>query len=493
MQSTDTTKYIIHTKITADGVIERPDIVGAIFGQTEGLLGTDLDLRELQKTGRIGRIEVMTTSKAGKTRGNIFLPSGLDKVRTSVLAASLETIERVGPCLAKIDVIKIEDVRAAKRASIIERAKVIYASMFDEDLLESQEIADVVRESVRIEDITTYGKSKIPAGPNHDADTLIIVEGRADIINLLKYGIKNTISVGGTSIPADVAELTKTKKAVTVFTDGDRGGELIIRELLQVAKVDFVARPPDGKAVEDLVQKEIIQALRRKLPVDQYAEKNGLNYVRPLKAIRQTTSSKKTTIASRLMDKKPPKRITNIRKKTLQTQRNILDEEEEQYTDDLLYIEEQYKKKQNLEENFDKADKYFDFDEIDSNDWSGVDEDLIEENIQTAQERNSIEEEKITEEEKSFIEKNMNEISGTMSARLIDNHDNIVSEVTVRDLTNHLKKGVKDVKYLVFDGVITQRLVDVAAEQGIEEIAGLKIGSIVKKPANLKISAFQLY
>jgi len=315
MQNEDTTKYIIRTKISADGIIERPDIVGAIFGQTEGLLGNDLDLRELQKTGRVGRIEVMVTTKNGKTRGNIFIPSSLDKVKTSVLAASLETIDRVGPCVATIEVTKIEDVRASKRVNIVERAKDIYKTMFDEDLLEAQEITDVIRESVRVEDITTYGKNKLPAGPEYNSDEIIVVEGRADILTLLKYGIKNTISVGGTNIPPEVVELLKGKK-VTVFTDGDRGGELIIRELMQVSGVDYVARPPDGKAVEDLVQKEIILALRRKMTKDQYIEKCGI-ILPPSKRPKKATDFEKVSAANKLLEKKTPKRVTKFRQSAL--------------------------------------------------------------------------------------------------------------------------------------------------------------------------------
>ncbi|NLI63057.1 MAG: DNA primase [Methanosarcinaceae archaeon] len=544
MQSSDTTKYIIHTKINADGVIERPDIVGAIFGQTEGLLGSDLDLRELQKTGRIGRIEVMTTSKAGKTRGNIFVPSGLDKVRTAVLAASLETIERVGPCLAKVEVTKIEDVRASKRANIIERAKTIYSSMFDDDLLESQEIADLVRESVRIEEVTTYGKTKIPAGPNYTADSLIVVEGRADIINLLKYGIKNTISVGGTSVPPEVAELTKTKKNVTVFTDGDRGGELIIRELLQVAKVDFVARPPDGKAVEDLVQKEIIQALRRKLPVEQYAERNGISYTRPLRTVKQPPGSNKATIASRFMEKKSPKRIPDIRKANLRSrmedkkqgnenQTQTTQQEQKQYEKEIQYEEQeikQYQKQYQGKQFRDKQyqDKQFpekQYQEKQFKDNHYQEKQYQNNHYQEKQYQNNQYQEKqyqdnqyqdkqefetelrskhmeqydgydaetdddIVDEgifEKSFIEKNLDELKGTMSARLIGNNEEILEEIPVRDLTNRLKRGDVKVNSLVFDGVITQRLIDVAAEQGILEIAGLKVGSVVKMPANIKI------
>ena len=84
-----TTKYVVHLGVEINGIVEKPDVVGAIFGQTEGLLGNDLDLRELQKTGRIGRIEVNIESKGGKSKGGINVPSSLDKVETSILASAV--------------------------------------------------------------------------------------------------------------------------------------------------------------------------------------------------------------------------------------------------------------------------------------------------------------------------------------------------------------------------------------------------------------------
>ncbi len=277
MQNTETTKYIIHAKIKADGVIERPDVVGAIFGQTEGLLGDDLDLRELQKSGRIGRIDVSTKSSAGKSIGTIDLPSSLDKIETSVLAASLETIDRIGPCVSTISVVRVEDVRSSKRRHIIDRAKAILTEIFDENVPESQEITEEVKQSVRVEEMIQYGKDNIPAGPNiYDSDAIIVVEGRADVMTLLKHGIKNAIAVGGTNVPQAVAELCK-KKTVTAFTDGDRGGELIIKELMQVTDIDFVTRAPDGKMVEELTHKEVMKALHQKVPIEQVREYYRMN------------------------------------------------------------------------------------------------------------------------------------------------------------------------------------------------------------------------
>ena len=276
MYSPDTTKYLIHISLTAEGVVEKPDVVGAIFGQTEGLLGEDLDLRDLQRTGRVGRIDVQITSKKGETKGEILISTSLDRAETAILAASLETIDRVGPCLAHVTVESIEDIRVVKRKKIVERAKEILLERFDEGVIDSDELLDDVRQVIRIEKIGSIGDEKLPAGPNVlESDAIIIVEGRADVLNLLRYGIKNAVAVEGTHIPRTVEELCE-KKTATAFFDGDRGGELILRELLQVADIDFVAFSPKGKSVEDMARKEVIKTLRNKVPVeyirDQYFE-----------------------------------------------------------------------------------------------------------------------------------------------------------------------------------------------------------------------------
>jgi DNA primase len=274
--SPDTTKYLIHINLTTEGVVEKPDVVGAIFGQTEGLLGEDLDLRDLQRTGRVGRIDVQLSSKKGETKGEILISTSLDRAETAILAASLETIDRVGPCLAHVTVESIEDIRVVKRKKIVERAKEILLDRFEEGVIDSDELLDDVRQVIRIEKIGSIGDEKIPAGPNVlDSDAIIIVEGRADVLNLLRYGIKNAVAVEGTHIPKIVEELCE-KKTATAFFDGDRGGELILRELLQVADIDFVAFSPKGKSVEDMARKEVIKTLRNKVPVeyirDQYFE-----------------------------------------------------------------------------------------------------------------------------------------------------------------------------------------------------------------------------
>ena len=269
----DTIKYNIYAEILIDGVVEQPDVVGAIFGQSEGLLGEDLELRDLQKTGRIGRIEVDIKSKVGKSSGTVLIPSSLDMAETSVIAAAIEMVDRVGPCNAKIRVLKVEDARSSKRKQTLDRAKDILKRLMDEQIPESGELLDEVRRSVQLSEITSY--KGIPAGPAiESAESIILVEGRADVLNLLKYGIKNAIEVGGTNIPRIIVDLTKVKTTIA-FVDGDRGGDIILNELEQVADIDYVARAPPGKEVEDLGKKEVIMTLRKKIPVKDVKIKEG--------------------------------------------------------------------------------------------------------------------------------------------------------------------------------------------------------------------------
>jgi len=262
-------KYIIHSFINTEGTVEKPDIIGAVFGQTEGLLGNELELRELQRSGRIGRIEVNIETKAGKTSGSIIIPSSLDKAETAIIGASLETIQRIGPCNAKVKVQRIEDVRISKRSYVLERAKELLRTLTDSVLPDSQEMTDEVAQSVRMMEIKEYGRDRLAAGPAIDeSDEVIVVEGRADVLNLLKHGIKNSIAMNGTNVPQTIIDLSR-KKEITVFVDGDKGGDLIIKELSEVAEIDFVCKAPDGKEVEEITKKEIHKALRGKVAVEQ--------------------------------------------------------------------------------------------------------------------------------------------------------------------------------------------------------------------------------
>jgi DNA primase len=288
-----TTKYVIEAKFKIKGVVEKSDIVGAIFGQTEGLL-LDLDLRDLQKSGRIGRIEVTNESKEGISEGTIRIPSSLTRKETALLAATVETVARVGPCEAEIELLDIRDVRESKRKKIIERAAELLKK-WDQNSLEPSEIEEKIDTDIKLGEITSWGPENLPAGPDIDSSPeLIIVEGRADVLNLLRIGVKNTIAVQGTQVPKSVVKLIKAKSSVIAFLDGDRGGSIILNELLQVAKLDYVARAPEGLEVEELTRKQMIKALQNKKPV-------GTKYKSATKGKKEVRS--KDTLFQKLMKK----------------------------------------------------------------------------------------------------------------------------------------------------------------------------------------------
>src|SRR5271170_1268337 len=266
-------KYMVEAKFNIEGVVDKPDIIGAVFGQTEGLLGNDLDLRELQKNGKIGRIEIEVNQSANKTFGKLFLPASLDRVETCILAAAVESVDRVGPYEAIFTVDKVEDTRSEKRRKILNRAKeLVKKLMTSGGMPDSKEISELVQQDVRASEIIEFGPEKLAAGPDcATSDEIIIVEGRADVLNLLRNAITNAIAVGGATnnIPKSIIDLINQKDS-TLFLDGDRGGDMIARTILNVAEVDYIAKAPEGKEVEELQRKEIIKSLRTRIPIDQY-------------------------------------------------------------------------------------------------------------------------------------------------------------------------------------------------------------------------------
>ncbi len=391
-----TTKYLIHAQINANGIVEKPDVVGAVFGQTEGLLSNDLDLRELQRTGRIGRIQVNIHSNSGRAKGDIIIPSSLDRVETAILAASLETINRVGPCEAEIQTLKVEDVRAVKREQVVNRAKEIYKNMVESVGPASMKMIEEVREAMRIHEISEYGDDRLPAGPSiHTSDAIIVVEGRSDVLNLLKYGIKNTVAVEGVSVPQSIGDLSK-KRTTTAFVDGDRGGELILKELLQIGDVDYITRAPQGKEVEDLEKDEVLIALRDKVPTPQFLANHNI--------LSENNNSNRKQ--GKHHNKRP-----------------------------------QFNKEPEVE---------------------------------------------IEDDEINLMKDMLKEFEGTGCGAILDKALNITKEVSIEDIYEEIKNIDGNADTVIFDGIISQRLVDVASQKGIEKLVAFN-SNIVKKPHKLQI------
>ena len=423
-------KYMISASITANGVVDRSDVVGAIFGQTEGLLGDNLDLRDLQKSGRMGRIEVDIKSSKGKSQGVITIASSMDQVETSVFAAALETVERVGPCKATLKVTALEDTRAGKHDQIIERARELLLNIVSESRSTGGDITDSVRELVQTEEIILFA-GKLPAGPNvEQSDAIILVEGRADVLTMLRHGIKNCISVEGTDIPAEISELSKAR-TVTAFVDGDRGGEMILRELFQVAEIDFVARAPTNTEVEQLTHKQVMKCLRDKSTTGVFQDKHRW---------------------ARADGKK--KRSRRGGRKSKAKQVDVVAEAPEEAP----------------------ASEPADVPEPPAEE--AVQPEVMEAAPAAASSRPAAAE--------ALLE-HLDALKGSKNARLLA--DNKVSvELPITKLQEQLqKKGNNSVNALVMDGIITQRLVDLVPEAGISTIVAEKKGPLPRKPATVKL------
>lgn len=322
------TKYIIYTNITIEGFVDRPDVIGAIFGQTEGFLGQELELRELQRSGKVGRIEVKLDTVSGKSSGQIIIPCSLDKAETAIIAAALETIERIGPCNSKVKVEKIEDVRVSKREFVIARAKELLMNLQENVLPDSQEITEEVAQAVRMLEITEWGRERLPAGPAIDeSEEIVLVEGRADVLNLLKNGFKNAVAINGTSIPESIKELCK-QKTVTAFVDGDRGGDMILKELMESTEIDYITKAPAGKEVEELTKKEMHIALRAKIAAEQFRfEINGAKRPQQIQAEnirRVNTNIREMNNREQQYQQKP--QSPQIEKKSKDNFREMLDD-----------------------------------------------------------------------------------------------------------------------------------------------------------------------
>lgn len=441
----DTVKYLVYGDIEINGLVEKPDVVGAVFGQTEGLLGDELDLRELQKNGKIGRIEVDLQAKSGKSAGQVVLPSSLDMVETSILAAALETVDRVGPCEARIRVTRIEDTRNQKRKTVIDRAKLLLKTLITEEIPDSREISELVREEVKVAEIAEYGPEKLPCGPNvQNAESLILAEGRADVINLLKNDIKNVVAVGGANVPTTLAELCR-KKEITAFLDGDRGGDIILNQLSQACDIDFVARAPPGREVEELTRKEIIKCLRRRVPVEQVADG----------AKRERNNHEQQRFERRAEHPSRP-----------EAQR--FERREPRADSDIL--------------NVGKPPEAQRFERREPAVQQAAPAPAAPAPVKKVLPRNPEDERK--------LQQSLVELEGTLRARIYGAGVALKSEVPVRDLMAAL--GAAEAPYaIVFDGIITQRLVDLAEQKGARYVIGIKAGNMHRQSDALIVSTIE--
>ncbi len=436
----DTVKYLIKASFEIGGIVEKPDIVGAIFGQTEGLLGDELDLRELQKNGRIGRIEVDLQLRGGKAFGTIVVPSSLDMVETAILAGALEVVDRVGPCEAGIKVHRIEDSRNLKRKVVLDRAKDLLKTLIGTELPESKQLSEMVRDEVKVSEVISFGADKLAAGPDVEtSEEIIVVEGRADVINLLKNNIKNVVAVGGAKVGPTITELCR-RKEVTAFLDGDRGGDIILRELLAATDIDFVCRAPPGHEVEELSRKELIKQLRRKLPVEQVK-----GYASMMATRKESRTNAESDAPVPTFDE-PARPVSTMapsgHQAMMQQPRNPLaSADREQYVPPAPAP------------------------------------------MRTAPAPKAL---SVPTEEAAPLKGILKELEGSLRARFLDESLKPVSEVPIRDIMKTLTDAHK-VHAVVLDGIVTQRLLDLAEQKGTKYLVGIRAGNLTRQPDKVKL------
>ena len=280
---------------------------------------------------------------------------------------------------------KIEDIREARRKIIIDRAKEILHRWNIESMPSVDEVYKEISDTMKVGKVEKYGPEDLPAGPGLEAaKEIIVVEGRADIINLMRCGIFNTVALEGAKVPDSIKKITKEKTA-TALLDGDRGGDLILKELIQVTNVKFVGRAPRGKEIEECNCKEIAEALDNRLPI---AEAAGASKPAP-------TTQKKIQVPERVKVEVP---------------------------------------------------------------------------------------DTITQAAKALV--------GTLEAVLLSDKLELIERLPVSQLAEKLSQAT-GVDTVVFDGIITQRIVDIAADKNIKRIVASRVSEAVKPALNVELVTFQ--
>jgi DNA primase len=434
-------KYLIKASFEVDGRVEKHDIIGAVFGQTEGLLGSEFNLEELQNKDKIGRVHIDLKYQGTKTVGVIQIPSNLDRVETVILAAMLETVDRVGPYSARVTVESIEDLRAEKLKWIVQRARELLQQVKEQEPDIKEIIRQVSQKAEAPPKVIEYGEDRLPAGPDVEkSDTLIVVEGRADVINLLRYGYTNVIALGGAKekAPKTILELTKNKKVI-LFVDGDRGGELILKNMLNQMHVDYVARAPKGMEVEQLTGKEIARALAQMVPAEEVAKQ----------LLKEAVQQPQAPTPSAPQAPQPAQPEVAPQPAEVQVQPAPPVAEQVQQAEQQAVAPAQQAPAAEVQQ--------------------------PQAPLQQAEQQAVT-----TMAVPRKVIDGIKDLKGTLEAVAYDRSWNEVSRVKVKDLFNWMQQVEPGKVYaVVFDGIVTQRLLDVASEKGIALLIGARIGSKV--------------
>jgi DNA primase len=402
MPNTGIVKYHVKLKFEVDGIVEKADIIGAIFGQTEGLLGPEMNLNELQKVSKVGRIEVNVDTKSNTTKGDALLPMSTDISTAALISAAIESIDKVGPFQGKFLLVGIDDIRAIKKKVIVDRAKKIIQEWATKTISEGEEMLRDVYDASKPGKLTSFGKAQLACGTGvFDSPVIILVEGRADVINLLRAGFDNSIAIEGAKIDETITNLTSGKKVIA-FLDGDRAADLILKELQGLVKIDKVLRAPTGKEVEECTPLEITEILKDVI------EPTVEQYEVPIQHQKGVKKSK--------------------------TYEN----------NNLAYQEPS---------NFNNGEKLTDDPQI-----------------------------------TSAVKEVYPQINETLEAMILDSSMQVLLKVPVSEIIKRLD-SLEGARFLVMDGIITQRLIDAAYRAGIEYVVGHRMAELKKSP-EIKVRTF---
>ena len=217
----------------------------------------------------------------------------------------------------------------------------------------------------------------------------------------MRCGIFNTVALEGAKVPDSIRKITKERNA-TALLDGDRGGDLIQKELLQVTSVKFIGRAPRGKEIEECNCKEINEAIEGKLPISELIGKPTPPIQQPKKTPQPPAQQPQIQIPAPAPERPKPKVI-----------------------------------------------------------------EVPDTIVQAA---------------KALV--------GTLEAVLLNDKLELIERLPVSQLAEKLQQ-ITGVETIVFDGIITQRIVDIAADKNIKRIVASRVSEAVKPALNVELMTFQ--
>jgi DNA primase len=252
-----------------------------------------------------------------------------------------------------------------------------------------------------------------------------------------------------------------------------------------VCDIDFVVRAPDGKEVEELTRKDIIKALRAKVPIEQVVPRirsmggngdNGRHEAydrgRPQRENRYSSQQQQSPAQ---MQPQPPSQLSH-QPKDLTKDMRLGGAPKEQERDKSILSPTQISQNmlgkdrprpQDTVERM-KIDPELGIKDMNGNVIDGLDA-VPKMNMNS-------EGKSLVNVDQRYIE-SLTELHNTLRGRLYDSSGNMISEVPIRELIQAIQDA-NDIRIVVFDGIITQRLIELSNKRGVSAIYGIRAGQV---------------